>query len=143
MDGLSRELDALTEPGRRVVALAHEEAVLLYHNYLGTEHLLLGILREGESIAARVLGAAGLSLDDARGELEAIIGRGRSAPTEAAQPMTPRAKMVLGTCRPAAEAGQIGPEHILLGMVHDGDGVGVEILTRRGIDLDDLQQRLR
>jgi ATP-dependent Clp protease ATP-binding subunit ClpC len=70
-----------TEPAQRVLSLAHEEARLLLHNYFGTEHLLLGILRERDNAGARALAVLGLSLDDARGEVEAIIGRGSVAPT--------------------------------------------------------------
>jgi ATP-dependent Clp protease ATP-binding subunit ClpC len=142
MDGFPHPLDAFTEPGRQVVALARDEAGLLYHDYLGSEHLLLGILREGDSAAARVLDAAGVSLTGARDELKAIIGRGRSAPTGTVTPLTPRAKNLLGVGAPATGTGRIGPEHILLRLVHERHGVGAEILTRCGVDLDEVEQRL-
>jgi ATP-dependent Clp protease ATP-binding subunit ClpC len=88
----------------------------------------------------------GVSLAAARDGVEAIIGRGRSAPSGTSTPMTPRAKKVLGIGPPLATAlgaGQVGPEHILLGLVHEGEGVGAEVLTRCGVDLADLERRLR
>jgi ATP-dependent Clp protease ATP-binding subunit ClpA len=122
--------ERFTDRARNVVVLAQEEARLLDHNYIGTEHILLGLLREGGGVAARVITAAGLSLEAARTEVERIIGRGKSTPTGHI-PFTPRAKKILElSLREALEQQKsyIGTEHILLGMVREGQGVGAQIL---------------
>src|SRR5262245_16750418 len=133
-----------SEPARRVLSLAHEQARLLLHNYLGTEHLLLGILNEHDNAGARALAALGLGLDDARAEVEAIIGRGRVAPTGDI-PTTPRFKYVLEASLPESQAlgaSRVGPEHILLSLVDEGRGVGAEVLIRRGLELSIVAQRV-
>jgi ATP-dependent Clp protease ATP-binding subunit ClpC len=133
-----------SEPARRVLSLAHEEARLLLHNYLGTEHLLLGILREHDNAGARALATLGLSLDNARGEVEAIIGRGPIAPTGDI-PATPRFKNVLEASlseTQALGASHVGPEHLLLSLVDEGRGVGAEVLIARGLDLSVVAQQV-
>jgi len=114
--------ERFTDRARRVVVLAQEEARLLNHNYIGTEHLLLGLIREGDGVAAEALESLGISLDAVRQQVEEIIGQGQQAPSGHI-PFTPRAKKVLElSLREATQLGQdhIGAEHILLGLVREG-----------------------
>ena len=114
--------ERFTDRARRVVVLAQEEARLLNHNYIGTEHLLLGLIYEGEGVAARVLESLDVSLADARAEVEEIIGHGGQSPSGHI-PFTPRAKKVLEMAlREALKLGHnyIGTEHILLGLIGEG-----------------------
>jgi ATP-dependent Clp protease ATP-binding subunit ClpC len=133
--------ERFSDRARRVVVLAQEEARMLNHDHIGTEHILLGLVREGEGVAARVLTALEIGLDDVRSEVEQIIGQGQSAP--AAQiPFTPRAKKVMElSLREALQLGHnyIGTEHILLGLVREGEGVGAEVLKKRGATLDGVR----
>jgi prophage maintenance system killer protein len=125
-----------TDRARRVVQLAKEEAWLLRHNYLGTEHLLLGLLYEGDGVAAQALISLGVSLDDVRARVEEVIGRG-DGPVQADVPFTPRSRKVLElSLREAMRLGHhyIGTEHILLGLLREGEGVGAQILTDLGAD---------
>jgi ATP-dependent Clp protease ATP-binding subunit ClpC len=124
--------ERFTESARRVVVLAQEEARMLDHNYIGTEHLLLGLIREGEGVAARVIESMGLTLEAAREQVEATVGRG-SEPPSGHIPFTSRAKKVLElSLREALElnSSYIGTEHLLLGLMREGDGVGAQILER-------------
>jgi len=126
--------ERFTEPARRVVVHAQEEARELNHNYIGTEHLLLGLLREPESVAGQALRDLGISLDSAREQVIGIIGRGTEVPAGHI-PFTPRAKKVLElSLREALQLGHnyIGTEHILLGMVQEGHGVAAQVLTTLG-----------
>jgi len=128
--------ERFTERARRVVVLAQEEALLLNHNYIGTEHLLLGLIREGDGVAAQALEALGISLDTVRGRVEEIIGQGKDAPTGHI-PFTPRAKKVMElSLREALQLGHnyIGTEHLLLGLVREGKGVAAQVLTGLGAD---------
>jgi ATP-dependent Clp protease ATP-binding subunit ClpC len=130
--------ERFTDRARKVVVLAQEEARTLDHNYIGTEHILLGLIHEGEGVAASALEALGISPADIRGDLEAIIGRGEHAPVGNI-PFTPRAKKVLElSLREALQLGHnyIGTEHILLGLVREGEGVGAEVLAKRGATLE-------
>jgi ATP-dependent Clp protease ATP-binding subunit ClpC len=130
--------ERFTDRARRVVVLAQEEARLLDHNWIGTEHILLGLLREGEGVAARALESLGISLDAVRQQVEEIIGRGQH-PQAGHIPFTPRAKKVLElSLREALQLGHtyIGTEHILLGLIREGDGVAAQVLVRMGADLD-------
>ena len=116
----------------------------LNHNYVGTEHLLLGLIRVSDGAAGEALTALGISLDDARCEVEAIIGRG-AGPPSAHIPFTPRSKKVLElSLHEAMQLNQdwIGTEHILLGLIREGDGVAVQVLDRRGIHPDHLRQQV-
>jgi ATP-dependent Clp protease ATP-binding subunit ClpA len=125
-----------TDRARRVVHLAQEEARLLRHNYVGTEHLLLGLLYEGEGIAARALGSLGISLEAVRARVEEIIGRGQTTPSGHI-PFTPRAKKVLElSLREALQFGHnyIGTEHLLLGLLREGEGVAAQVLAGFGTD---------
>ncbi len=125
-----------TDRARRAVHLAQEEARLLRHNYVGTEHLLLGLLYEGEGVAAKTLGSLGISLEAVRAQVEQIIGHGPTTPTGHI-PFTPRAKKVLElSLREALQLGHhyIGTEHLLLGLLREGEGVAAQVLARLGAD---------
>jgi ATP-dependent Clp protease ATP-binding subunit ClpC len=129
--------ERFTDRARRVVVLAQEEARLLDHNYIGTEHVLLGLVHEGEGVAATALQQLGIDLQSVRIAVEEIIGRGGTAP-EGHVPFTPRAKKVLELAlREAMQLGHnyIGTEHILLGLLREGEGVGAQVLVRFGADL--------
>jgi ribosomal protein S18 acetylase RimI-like enzyme len=130
--------ERFTDRARQVVVLAQEEARLLNHNYIGTEHLLLGLLHEGEGVAARALGALHIQLDDVRRDIRETIGQGQAAPIGHI-PFTPRAKKVLElSLREAMQLRHksIGTEHILLGLIREGEGVAAQALHRLGADLD-------
>ena len=134
--------ERFTDRARRVVVLAQEEARMLDHNYIGTEHLLLGLIHEGEGVAAKALEALGISLDAVRQQVEAIIGRGQQAPSGHI-PFTPRAKRVLElSLRESGQLGHnyLGTEHILLGLVREGEGVAAQVLMKLGGDLNRVRQ---
>jgi ATP-dependent Clp protease ATP-binding subunit ClpC len=134
--------ERFTDRARRVVVLAQEQARSLNHDYIGTEHELLGLIQEGEGVAARALQALGISLESARGQVREIIGTGQAAPTGHI-PFTPRAKKVLELAlRESLQFGHnyIGTEHILLGLIREGDGVGAQVLLRLGADLNRTRQ---
>jgi ATP-dependent Clp protease ATP-binding subunit ClpA len=136
--------ERFTNQSRRVVVLAQEEARELNHNYIGTEHLLLGLLHEGKGSAARALTAMDVTLTAARDQVTAIIGRGQATPTGHI-PFTPRAKKSLElSLREALQLGDgyIGTGHLLLGLIHQGDGVAVQMLGDMGADLKDLRARV-
>jgi ATP-dependent Clp protease ATP-binding subunit ClpC len=136
--------ERFTDRARRVVVLAQEEARLLNHNYIGTEHILLGLIHEGEGVAAMALESLGISLQAVRREVEEIIGQGQRAPT-GHLPFTPRAKKVLElSLREATQLGHnyIGTEHILLGLIREGEGVAAQILVKRGADLSRVRQQV-
>ena len=114
---------------------------MLNHDYIGTEHILLGLIHEGEGVAAKALEAVGISLEQVRKDIERIIGQGQSAPTSHV-PFTPRAKKVLElSLREALQLGHnyIGTEHILLGLVREGEGVGAQVLAKQGATLDGVR----
>jgi ATP-dependent Clp protease ATP-binding subunit ClpA len=130
--------ERFTDRARRVVVLAQEEARMLNHNYIGTEHILLGLIHEGDGVAARALESLGISLDAVRQQIEEIIGQGQQAPSGHI-PFTPRAKKVLELSRrESAQLGHnyIGTEHILLGLIREGDGVAAQVLVTLGADLN-------
>jgi ATP-dependent Clp protease ATP-binding subunit ClpA len=130
--------ERFTDRARQVVALAQEEARMLNHDYIGTEHILLGLIHEGDGVAARSLESLGISLDAVRQQVEEIIGRGQQAPSGHI-PFTPRAKKVLElSLRESLQLGHnyIGTEHILLGLLREGDGVAAQVLVRLGADLN-------
>jgi hypothetical protein len=134
--------ERFTDRARRVVVLAQEEARLLNHNYIGTEHLLLGLIHEGEGVAAQVLTGMDVSLDTVRRKVEEIIGFGSRAPSGHI-PFTPRSKKVLEmSLREALQLGHnyIGTEHILLGLLREGEGVAAQVLTKLGCDLSGVRQ---
>ncbi len=136
--------ERFSDRARRVVVLAQEEARLLNHNYIGTEHILLGLIHEGEGVAAEALESLEISLDDARTQVHEIIGHGGQAPSGHI-PFTPRAKKVLElSLREALELGHnyIGTEHILLGLIREGEGVGAQALANLGADLAVVRKRV-
>jgi len=136
--------ERFTDRARRVVVLAQEEARMLNHNYIGTEHILLGLIKEGEGVAAKGLEALGISLDGVRTQVEEIIGQGQQAPSGHI-PFTPRAKKVLElSLREALQLGHnyIGTEHILLGLIREGDGVAAQVLVKLGADLNRVRQQV-
>jgi ATP-dependent Clp protease ATP-binding subunit ClpC len=130
--------ERFTDRARRVVVLAQEEARMLNHDYIGTEHILLGLIHEGDGMAAKALESLNISLEAVRRQLEEIIGQGQEAPSGHI-PFTPRAKKVLELAfREARDLGHdhIGTEHILLGLVREGRGVAAQVLQNLGADLD-------
>jgi ClpA/ClpB-like protein len=139
---LGTMFERFTDRARRVVVLAQEEARVLHHNYIGTEHILLGLLREREGVAARVLERIGISADAVREKVASIIGEGGDVPTGHI-PFTPRAKKVLElSLREALQLGHnyIGTEHILLGLVREGEGVAAQVLVNLGAELSWVRQ---
>ena len=136
--------ERFTDRARRVVVLAQEEARMLNHNYIGTEHILLGLIHEGEGVAAKALEALGISLEAVRQQVEEIIGQGQQAPSGHI-PFTPRAKKVLElSLREALQLGHnyIGTEHILLGLIREGEGVAAQVLVKLGADLNRVRQQV-
>jgi ATP-dependent Clp protease ATP-binding subunit ClpA len=136
--------ERFTNQSRRAVVLAQEEARMLNHNYIGTEHLLLGLLHEGQGSAARALATMDVTLSAARDQVVAIIGRGQAEPSGHI-PFTPRAKKSLELSLREAlqlENVYIGTGHLLLGLIHQGDNVAVKILGEFGADLKDLRSRV-
>ena len=136
--------EKFTDKARRVVVLAQEEAKLLNHNYIGTEHILLGLIHEGEGVAAKALESLDISLDQVREQVQEIIGQGQQAPTGHI-PFTPRAKKVLElSLREALQLGHsyIGTEHLLLGLIREGEGVAAQVLTKLGADTNRVRQQV-
>src|SRR5690554_3629151 len=136
--------ERFTDRARRVVVLAQEEARMLNHNYIGTEHILLGLIHEGEGVAAKALESLGISLDAVREQVQEIIGQGQQSPTGHI-PFTPRAKKVLElSLREGLQLGHnyIGTEHILLGLIREGEGVAAQVLVKLGADLNRVRQQV-
>lgn len=132
-----------TERAQKVLSLAQEEAVRLGHNNIGTEHILLGLIREGEGIAAKALIALGLGLEKIQDEVESLIGRGQEQPTNIAY--TPRAKKVIElSMDEARKLGHtyVGTEHILLGLIREGEGVAARVLNNLGVSLNKARQQV-
>ena len=136
--------ERFTDRARRVVVLAQDEARSLEHNYIGTEHILLGLIREGEGVAAKALEMANISLEGVRNQVIEIIGKGENDSKDHI-PFTPRAKKVLElSMREALQLGHnyIGTEHILLGLIREGEGVANQVLTNLGADLGSIRQNV-
>jgi ATP-dependent Clp protease ATP-binding subunit ClpC len=136
--------ERFTDRARRVVVLAQEEARTLNHSYIGTEHVLLGLIHEGEGVAAKALESLGISLEAVRQQVEQIIGQGQQ-PSSGHIPFTPRAKKVLElSLREALQLGHnyIGTEHILLGLIREGEGVAAQVLVKLGADLNRVRQQV-
>ncbi len=136
--------ERFTDRARRVLVLAQEEARLLNHSFIGTEHILLGLIHEGEGVAAKALESLGISLEAVRGKVEETIGMAGSAPS-GSPPFTPRAKKVLElSLREALQLGHsyIGTEHMLLGLVREGEGVAAQVLVSLGADLPRVRQQV-
>jgi GNAT superfamily N-acetyltransferase len=137
-------LERFTDRARLVVVLAEEEARMLGHNWIGTEHLLLGLLRQGDSVAVQALVPLGISLQPVRQEVEEITGPIRQVPSEVIS-FTPRSKKVLELAlRESLRLGHdyIGPEHILLALIREGDGVAPQVLVKLGADLNRVRQQV-
>jgi ATP-dependent Clp protease ATP-binding subunit ClpC len=135
--------ERFTDRARLVIVDAQNEARSLGHNYIGPEHLLLGLIHEGDGVGAKALEAMQISTDTVRGRIEEITGRGQAPPTTGHIPFTPRAKKVLElSLREALQLGHnyIGTEHILLGLIHEGDGVAAQVLVGLGVELDRTRQ---
>jgi ATP-dependent Clp protease ATP-binding subunit ClpC len=137
--------ERFTDRARRVVVLAQEEARMLSHNYIGTEHILLGLMHEGEGVAAKALESLGISLEAGRHQVEEILGQGQQAPSGHI-PFTPRAKKVLELS--LREAHHLGldyadSEHLLLALIREGEGVALQALVALGVDLEQLRGRVR
>jgi ATP-dependent Clp protease ATP-binding subunit ClpC len=137
--------ERFTDRARRVVVLAQEEARMLNHNYIGTEHILLGLIHEGEGVAAKALESLGITLEAcARSRSRRSSARARRPPTGHI-PFTPRAKKVLElSLREALQLGHnyIGTEHILLGLIREGEGVAAQVLVKLGADLNRVRQQV-
>src|SRR5665213_2202644 len=136
-DGGGGVFERFTDRARRVLVLAQEEARLLNHSFIGTEHILLGLIHEGEGVAAKALESLGVSLEAVREKVEETIGLAGTAPT-GSPPFTPRAKKVLElSLREALQLGHsyIGTEHMLLGLVREGEGVAAQVLNDLGADM--------
>ncbi|SDD07272.1 ATP-dependent Clp protease ATP-binding subunit [Auraticoccus monumenti] len=136
--------ERFTDRARRVVVLAQDEARMLNHNYIGTEHILLGLIHEGEGVAAKALESLGISLEAVREKVEEIIGHGQQSPTGHI-PFTPRAKKVLElSLREALQINHtyIGTEHILLGLIREGEGVAAQVLVKLGADLNRVRNQV-
>ena len=134
--------ERFTDRARRVIVLAQEEARMLNHNYIGTEHILLGLIHEGEGVAAKALESMNISLEDVRKEVEELIGPGTQPPSGHI-PFTPRAKKVLElSLREGLQMGHkyIGTEFLLLGLVREGEGVAARVLVKLGADLPRVRQ---
>lgn len=136
--------ERFTDRARRVVVLAQEEAREMNHNYIGTEHVLLGLIHEGEGVAAKALESLGISLELVRGQVEELIEQGSNSPSGHI-PFTPRAKKVLElSLREALQLGHnyIGTEHILLGLIREGEGVAAQVLVKLGADLPRVREQV-
>jgi ATP-dependent Clp protease ATP-binding subunit ClpC len=137
-------MERFTDRARRAVVLAQQEARRLDHNYIGTEHLLLGLIHEGDGVAARALESLGISLGAVRHQVEEVIGQGQQEPAQKI-PFTPRAKKVLELSRREALAmghNYVGTEHILLGLLREGGGVAAQVLVGLGVDLNGVRQQV-
>jgi ATP-dependent Clp protease ATP-binding subunit ClpC len=136
--------ERFTDRARRVVVLAQEEARILGHNYIGPEHILLGLIHEGSGVAAKVLESLGISQETVRQRVEEAIGRGEQAQSGHI-PFTPQAKKLLeSSLRESRALGHsyIGTEHILLALIGQGDGVAAQVLTGLGADLNGAREQV-
>src|SRR6266511_2428979 len=136
--------ERFTDRARRSVVLAQEEARLLNHNYIGTEHILLGVIHEGEGVAGQAMESLGVSLEAVRTQIGTYVGPGETAPSGHI-PFTPRAKKVLElSLREALQLGDsfIGTEHILLGLIREGEGLATKALVALGFDLAEVRRRV-
>ncbi len=137
--------ERFTDRARRVLVLAQEEARMLNHDQFGTEHILLGLIREGGGVAAKALEASNVSLDSVREQVQAIVGQGQLTSSNGSIPFTPHAKGVLEFS--LSEAMQLGhdcidTEHILLGLIRGGEGVAIQVLASLGADPDVIRQQV-
>jgi hypothetical protein len=139
----SSRFDRFTERAKKVLVLAQQEAQRFNHNYIGTEHLLLGLTREGQGMGGRTLSSLGVQSDRVREKVEFIIGRG-DTPVTGDISLTPRAKKAIALAVDEAQRmghTYIGTEHVLLGLVHEGEGIAAGVLTQLDVDLDSVRAR--
>src|SRR5436309_10032622 len=137
--------DRFNDRAKRVLALAQDEAIRFNHNYIGVEHLLLGLIREGEGVAARVLNSVGVDLAKARTSVEFIIGRGDSATAPSEITLSPRTKKVIELAIDEARKlghSHVGTEHLLLGVVREGQSIGAGILQSLGVSLEHVRHQV-
>jgi ATP-dependent Clp protease ATP-binding subunit ClpA len=137
--------ERFTDRARRVVVLAQEEARMLNHDYIGTEHILLGLIHEGHGVAAGALEALGITDEAVRQQIDEIVGRGKKPARSGHIPFTARAKKSLElSLREALQLGHnyIGTEHILLGLIREGEGPAAQVLTAMGADLDTVREQV-
>ena len=137
--------ERFTDRARRVVVLAQEEARMLNHDYVGTEHILLALIGEGGGVAAQALESLGITEEAARHQVEEIAGPGQTGPQRGHLPLTPRAKKTLQLSMREAIAlghGYIGTEHILLGLIREDDGVAIRVLNGLGVDPNSVRQQV-
>src|SRR5712691_4969110 len=137
--------DRFNDRAKRVLALAQDEAIRFNHNYIGTEHLLLGLVREGEGVAARVLDSLGVELSKARTAVEFIVGRGDSTTSPSEITLSPRTKTVIALGIDEARKlghSHVGTEHLLLGLVREGQSVGAGVIESLGVSLEQIRHRV-
>ena len=137
--------DRFNDRAKRVLALAQDEAIRFNHNYIGTEHLLLGLVREGEGVAARALDALGVELSKVRSSVEFIIGRGDSTTSPSEITLSPRTKKIIELAIDEARKlghSHVGTEHLLLGVVREGEGVSVRVLESLGVNLENVRHQI-
>lgn len=137
--------EKFTDGGRRVVVLAQEEARVRSDDHCGTEHILLGLIREGGGTAAKALESSNISLEHVREQMQTIVNQGQQTTSGTAIPFTPRAKTVLKLSRREARLlghGYIGTEHILLGLIREGEGAGVQVLVKLGTAPNRVRQQV-
>src|SRR6266498_1136479 len=136
--------DRFNDRAKRVLALAQDEAIRFNHNYIGTEHLLLGLVREGEGVAARVLDSLGVELSKVRTAVEFVIGRGDEKTSPSEITLSPRTKKVIELAIDESKKlghHAVGTEHLLLGLVREGEGIASGVLASLGISLEDVRRR--
>jgi ATP-dependent Clp protease ATP-binding subunit ClpC len=141
---MAEQFDKFTDRARKVLTLAQEEAQRFNHNYIGTEHLLLGLVREGDGVAAKVLANMGVQLPKVRSAVEFIIGRGETM-IVAELGLTPRAKKVIELAVDEARRlnhHYIGTEHLLLGLVREGEGIAAGVLESLGVNLERVRTQV-
>jgi ATP-dependent Clp protease ATP-binding subunit ClpA len=137
--------DRFNDRAKRVLALAQDEAIRFNHNYIGVEHLLLGLIREGEGVAARALNSLGVDLSKARTSVEFIIGRGDSTTSPSEITLSPRTKKVIELAIDEARKlghGHVGTEHLLLGIVREGESIGAGVLQSQGVQLEQVRHQV-
>ncbi|OLC56280.1 MAG: hypothetical protein AUH85_06810 [Chloroflexi bacterium 13_1_40CM_4_68_4] len=137
--------DRFDDRAKRVLAMSQDEAVRLNHNYIGTEHLVLGLVREGEGVAAQVLTSLGVELSKARTVVESIIGRGDSTTSPSEITLSPRTKKLIELAIDEGRKlghGHVGTEHLLLGLVREGEGIGSAVLESFGVSLERVRERV-
>src|SRR5213595_3916386 len=137
--------DRFNDRAKRVLALAQDEAIRFNHNYIGTEHLLLGLVREGEGVAARVLDALGVQLTKVRTAVEFTIGRGDSTTSPSEITLSPRTKKVIELAIDEARKlghSHVGTEHLLLGLVREGEGIAAGVLESLGVSLEKVRAQV-